>query len=601
MGRPYLTDEERRARNRGAIYHGHHEPAPVARAELAAADKTPVTVVGPIQRRRETRALVKGIALGVLAALVGVVAGAFLGGCAPVQKPSPKLGASLIFPGGSSGGGASTVTANQGTAAAGSSAWPVAVTNTSDTIVKTGDSVNNAIRVNVVAGGAAGGTSSSFGAAIPATGTAAGQSDGTNMQLPRVFDGDTGAGTQYVSGSILRKSASGGTVEAGTSTDPLRVDPTGTTTQPVSGTVTITPSGTQTVAGNLTNNNAAPAGTLVGAMPAIANAAAPTWTEGRLVLNSVDLGGSLRTVLMNSTIAVTQSGSWSLAANQSVNVAQINGVTPLMGNGVTGTGSPRVTIASDNTAFTVNAAQSGTWTVQPGNTANTTPWLVIGNAVSGDTCCATAGLRTYSAQALTSPSSFTSGTLRPLQIDADNGGLRVAGSAEHDAVGTTSDPVLIGGYASAAAPTNVSADGDAVRQWHLRSGALVNQQSYAGTLATTGTGAADGGTQRVAVASDSTITPRTVSSANNTGTCTSVTTSSTTVLASNASRKAYGLKAASTNTQVAFCKLGATATTSNVPFEAGSSWSQDNGAVYTGVIDCITASSTASVCVFEMN
>lgn len=65
----------------------------------------------------------------------------------------------------------------------------------------------------------------------------------------------------------------------------------------------------------------------------------------------------------------------SVPANQSINNAQINGVTPLMGNGVTGTGSQRVTIASDNTAFTVNAAQSGTFTVQPGNTANTTPWL----------------------------------------------------------------------------------------------------------------------------------------------------------------------------------------------------------------------------------
>jgi hypothetical protein len=66
--------------------------------------------------------------------------------------------------------------------------------------------------------------------------------------------------------------------------------------------------------------------------------------------------------------------------NLPANVAQINGVTPLMGNGVTGTGSQRVTIASDNTAFTVNAAQSGTWTVQPGNTANTTAWLVTSGA-----------------------------------------------------------------------------------------------------------------------------------------------------------------------------------------------------------------------------
>ncbi len=50
--------------------------------------------------------------------------------------------------------------------------------------------------------------------------------------------------------------------------------------------------------------------------------------------------------------------SGSLTANQSVNVAQINGVTPLMGNGGTGTGSQRVTIASDNTAFSVNATLS---------------------------------------------------------------------------------------------------------------------------------------------------------------------------------------------------------------------------------------------------
>lgn len=39
------------------------------------------------------------------------------------------------------------------------------------------------------------------------------------------------------------------------------------------------------------------------------------------------------------------------------NVSQINGVTPLMGNGVTGTGSLRVTIASDNSAVPYNQTQ----------------------------------------------------------------------------------------------------------------------------------------------------------------------------------------------------------------------------------------------------
>lgn len=53
-------------------------------------------------------------------------------------------------------------------------------------------------------------------------------------------------------------------------------------------------------------------------------------------------------------------GQLSLGANQSSNISQINGVAPLMGNGTTGTGSHRVTIASDNTAFTVNLGTGGT-------------------------------------------------------------------------------------------------------------------------------------------------------------------------------------------------------------------------------------------------
>lgn len=71
--------------------------------------------------------------------------------------------------------------------------------------------------------------------------------------------------------------------------------------------------------------------------------------------------GTLRVVLATDQPALTNKllvtpDSVALPANQSVNVSQVNGVTTLMGNGVTGTGSQRVTIASDNTAFSVNAA-----------------------------------------------------------------------------------------------------------------------------------------------------------------------------------------------------------------------------------------------------
>src|SRR6185436_17540154 len=47
--------------------------------------------------------------------------------------------------------------------------------------------------------------------------------------------------------------------------------------------------------------------------------------------------------------SVDASGRLTLVPNQSTNIAQINGVTPLMGQGATGTGSPRVTISNDNT------------------------------------------------------------------------------------------------------------------------------------------------------------------------------------------------------------------------------------------------------------
>jgi hypothetical protein len=85
-------------------------------------------------------------------------------------------------------------------------------------------------------------------AALPTSSTEIGGSDGTNLQAIRVFDADSGAGTQYVLGATLRKTASGGSVEAGTATDPLRVDPTGTTTQPISAVSLPLPAGAATEA-----------------------------------------------------------------------------------------------------------------------------------------------------------------------------------------------------------------------------------------------------------------------------------------------------------------------------------------------------------------
>lgn len=87
-----------------------------------------------------------------------------------------------------------TVTANQGTAAAGSSAWPIAVTNTSDTVVKPGDSVNNAVRVNIVAGGGAGGTSATDNSAFTGGSTAVTPMGAIfDASPPTITDGNVGA------------------------------------------------------------------------------------------------------------------------------------------------------------------------------------------------------------------------------------------------------------------------------------------------------------------------------------------------------------------------------------------------------------------------
>jgi hypothetical protein len=63
------------------------------------------------------------------------------------------------------------------------------------------------------------------------------------------------------------------------------------------------------------------------------------------------------------TLTVSGTVSTTPPSNASTNIAQINGVTPLMGNGVTGTGSLRVTLASDNTSntnpFLMNVGQFG--------------------------------------------------------------------------------------------------------------------------------------------------------------------------------------------------------------------------------------------------
>ena len=127
-----------------------------------------------------------------------------------------------------------------------------------------------------------------------------------------------------------------GTVTANAGTGTFRVAPDGTiwtltgtsanvdvtNTVTVTGTVAVTQSTSPwVVAGNLTHNNAAPTGNNVGVLPALANAAAPTFTEGDQVLLSTDLAGNLRTsTTISGTITVTGNKTNNNAAPNGTNV-----------------------------------------------------------------------------------------------------------------------------------------------------------------------------------------------------------------------------------------------------------------------------------------
>lgn len=132
---------------------------------------------------------------------------------------------------------------------------------------------------------------------------------------------------------------------------------------------------------------------------ATAGSASSTGVAANPLQVSLANHGANATAVKVDGSAVTQpvSGTVSITSNSAVNVAQINGVTPLMGSGVMGTGSHRVTIASNNDALAVTLASvpshavtnAGTFAVQATLAAETTkvigtvnqgtnPWVVTG-------------------------------------------------------------------------------------------------------------------------------------------------------------------------------------------------------------------------------
>lgn len=103
-----------------------------------------------------------------------------------------------------------------------------------------------------------------------------------------------------------------------------------------------------------------------------------------LAVITVDSTGAIQSPLVSgSSVSAFQGGSWSVAVGSALPAGtnNIGGVDILsIAAGDNNIGNVDVVTlpalpAGTNNIGDVDAIQSGTWTVQPGNTANTTPWL----------------------------------------------------------------------------------------------------------------------------------------------------------------------------------------------------------------------------------
>lgn len=313
--------------------------------------------------------------------------------------------------------------------------------------------------VNIVSGGG-GGTQYTQGSAAADTDqlTLAGavRAD-TAAVATGVTDGDR---TRIIVDATGRVWAHVGTIDGGTITsitNVVHVDDNGGSltvdgtlaisnfpaTQPVSGTVTANQGG----AWNLTNiSGTVSLPTGAATETTLATRLADATFTGRInTQGQKAMTASTPVVIASDQSAVPVSGTITTTppANASTNVAQFGGTNVSTGTGASGAGIPRVTVANDSivtanagtnlntsallldSTFTgrvntqgqktmaastpvvlasdqaaIPVTESGTWTVQPGNTANTTPWLTSTKTDLAPAAPATVVVGTSSAQAV---------------------------------------------------------------------------------------------------------------------------------------------------------------------------------------------------------
>lgn len=374
---------------------------------------------------------------------------------------------------------------------------------------------------NIVTPSAGTGTSSNFTSGFPASGTASGGSDGTNMQAFRMFDIDTGGGTQYAQGVNLRISAGGGSIEAkGAQTSANSLPVVLASDQAAIG---ATQSGAwsfraQDGAGNLLTS-ATRGSERALTVQIVDGSGAQVTSFGGAGGTSSNYGSafpSAGTALgyndgtnMQGARVVDLDTSGGTFYGLATNLVKRTAGTPteLIGQAAMASSLP-VVIASDQTSFPVTLA-SITSSVVPGTGATNLGKAEDAVHTTGDTGVMALGIRRDTAAA----SSGTTGDYEPFSTDAngrlwtnpfpaspaaatylpvrltDSSGFLDTPFYTHDGALTPASTkgAMAMLRASAAAPSNVSAGDDAVLPWGLLNGSQVVNLASGGTLIT-GTG-----------------------------------------------------------------------------------------------------------------
>jgi len=190
-----------------------------------------------------------------------------------------------------------------------------------------------------------------------------------------------------------------------------------------------------------------------------------------------------------------------------------NTPTVILGAGSALAGKFGIDQTTPGTTNLVAAGQNGTWTVQPGNTANTTAWLVAGGKTNNNAAPGATNLGVLPVLANASNPSWTEGDMvtlsallnGALRTDATtyggtavvtggvNGSTGVGGLAASGA-SASGNPLQAGGVANTTEPTAVSA-GQIIALYLDKVGKLIispfaaRENYLTGTASATGTGA----------------------------------------------------------------------------------------------------------------